>query len=263
MVRKQFLTRLGEEINGVIAEWCDEKRSECYWREPLIAAASARDPLFGELRRIVDPGHAMPGEILPGAEAVIVFFLPFQQWLGRENDQAGFNAARSWAESYVATNQLIGAINERLRRRVEEAGYRAAITPATHNFDERKLVSRWSHKHLAYIAGLGKFGRHHQLITASGCCGRLGSLITSMPLLPTSRSDNEWCLEKTGIECSACVSKCSYGALLETAYDRRRCYEQCLINDRFFSDLSLVDVCGKCGCEVPCSYGIPAGTGGK
>ena len=77
MVRKQLLSRLGEEINDVIAEWCDEKRSECYWREPLVAAASARDPLFGELLRIVDPGHAMPGEILPGAEAVIVFFSSF------------------------------------------------------------------------------------------------------------------------------------------------------------------------------------------
>ena len=185
------------------------------------------------------------------------FFFLFSNGLGGKTTGPGFHAARSWAESYVATNQLIGAINERLQRRVEASGYRAATTPATHNFDEQKLVSRWSHKHLAYIAGLGKFGRHHQLITASGCCGRLGSLITSMPLTFDPRPAEEWCLEKAGIECSACVSKCSYEALLETGYDRRRCYEQCLINDRFFSDLPLVDVCGKCGCEVPCSYGIP------
>ena len=199
----------------------------------------------------------MPADILPGAKAVIVFFLPFQQWLGKENDQAGFHAARSWAESYVATNELIRAINEYLKKRLEDAGYAAAITPATHNFDEQKLVSRWSHKHLAFIAGLGKFGCNHLLITASGCCGRLGSIATSMPLSPTPRLVEEWCLEKAGIECSACVSKCAYEALFETKYDRHRCYEQCLINDRFFDDLPLVDVCGKCGCEVPCSYSNP------
>jgi epoxyqueuosine reductase len=259
MAIEQPLTRFRDEIKTVVAGWCDEKKSANYWREPLIAAASASDPLFAELRRVVDPAHAMPGDILPGAKAVIVFFLPFQRWLGKENDQAGFNAARSWAESYVATNELIRAINEHLKRRLEETGYRTAITPATHNFDEQKLVSRWSHKHLAYIAGLGTFGCHHLLITASGCCGRLGSIITSMPVPPTPRSDNEWCLEKAGNECFACVSKCIYEALFETSYNRLRCYEQCLLNDKSFGDLPLVDVCGKCGCEVPCSYGIPLG----
>jgi epoxyqueuosine reductase len=263
MMIEQSMIRLRDEIENVIAAWCRQEKSENYWREPLIAAASAIDPLFEELRRLVDPGHAMPGDILSGAKAVIVFFLPFQEWLGKENDQAGFNAARSWAQSYVATNQIIRDINDHLKARLEDAGYRAAVTPATHNFDEQKLVSRWSHKHLAYIAGLGKFGCHHQLITASGCCGRLGSIITSMPLSPTPRQDDEWCLEKAGHNCSACVSKCAYDALFETRYDRHRCYEQCLINDRFFDDLPLVDVCGKCGCEVPCSYRIPRAASGK
>jgi epoxyqueuosine reductase len=263
MVIEQPLIWLREEIQSVVAGWCEEKKSENYWREPLTAAASASDSLFGELRRVVDPGHAMPRDILPGAKAVIVFFLPFQQWLGEENDQTEFHAARSWAESYVASNDLIRAINEHLKSRLEDAGYDAAITPATHNFDEQKLVSRWSHKHLAFISGLGKFGCNHLLITASGCCGRLGSIATSMPLSPTPRPDSEWCLEKAGIECFACVSKCAYEALFASRYDRHRCYEQCLINDRYFADLPLVDVCGKCGCEVPCSYRIPTGTAGK
>jgi epoxyqueuosine reductase len=256
-VIEQVLIGLRNEILDVLATWCSREKSENYWREPLIAAASVDDPLFEKLRHFVDPAHAMPSDILAGARAVIVYFLPFQQWLGKENDQAGFNAARSWAQSYLDTNQLIGEVNHHLRKHLEEAGYRAAVTPATHNFDEQKLLSRWSHKHLAYIAGLGKFGRHYQLITASGCCGRLGSIATSMPISPTSRPAGEWCLEKAGHECSACVSKCAYDALLETRYDRHRCYEQCLINDRFFDDLPLVDVCGKCGCEVPCSYNIP------
>ena len=50
---------------------------------------------------------------------------------------------------------------------------------ATHNFDEAKLVSYWSQKHVAYMAGLGKFGLHHMIITEKGCCGRLGSIVTN------------------------------------------------------------------------------------
>jgi epoxyqueuosine reductase len=257
MIGDQLHTRLQEEIRSVIAEWVGEKKSENYWREPLVAVASASDPLFMELRRVVDPEHAMPEDLLPGARAVVVFFLPFQQRLGEENDCFGFHAARSWAEAYVATNQLIQAINTHLNRRLEEAGYRSTVTPATHNFDEEKLVSRWSHKHLAYIAGLGTFGHHHQLITASGCCGRLGSIVTDAPLSPTPRPAAEWCLVKAGRECHACVQKCPCGALSESEFDRKRCYAQCLINDRYYGDLPLVDVCGKCACEAPCSYSTP------
>jgi epoxyqueuosine reductase QueG len=157
----------------------------------------------------------------------------------------------------VATNQLIRGINTHLDALMENAGYRSAVTPATHNFDEKKLVSRWSHKHLGYIAGIGTFGHHHQLITASGCCGRLGSLVTQMPLPPTPRPAEQWCLVKAGRDCQACVAKCPCGALSERDFNRRRCYAQCLTNDAHYKDLPLVDVCGKCGCQVPCSYGIP------
>jgi epoxyqueuosine reductase len=251
------MIRLREEIRSVIGKWVAGKRTVNYWREPLVAIAAAADPLFRELRRVVDPSHALPEDILPGARSVVVFFLPFQDWLGKENDQSGSHAARSWAESYVVTNQLIQAINVHLSERLEEAGHASAITPATHNFDEEKLISQWSHKHLAYIAGLGTFGCHHLLITAAGCSGRLGSLVTSMPLPPTARPAAEWCLAKAGRDCLACVSKCSYEALFENQYDRHRCYEQCLINKRYFRDLPLADVCGKCACEVPCSFGIP------
>ena len=248
---------LREEIQKVLVEWVEGRKSRNYWREPLVAIASATDPLFGELRKVIDPEHAMPEDLLPGAQSVIVFFLPFLQWVGEENDRAEVYAARSWAESYTTTNRLIQTINAHLKARLEEAGYLSAITPATHNFDEKKLISLWSHKHLGYIAGLGTFGCHHLLITAAGCCGRLGSLITSMPLSPTRRPAAEFCLVKAGRECYACVSKCSYEALLEDEYDRHRCYEQCLTNDKYYSDLPLVDVCGKCACEVPCSYRIP------
>jgi len=254
---RTYLVSLRAEIEGVV----DERRGdngEDYWQGALVGVASAEDPLFKELRRVVDPEHAMPGDILSGARSVIVYFLAFRESLGKENGQQRAFAARRWAEAYTSTNGLIESINLHLKTCLEKSGYAAALTPATHNFDEKRLVSRWSHKHLAFIAGLGTFGHHHLLITQAGCCGRLGSLATTLPLPPTARPRGELCLQKAGHPCFACVAKCRYAALHKTHFDRHACYRQCLRNDSHYSDLPLVDVCGKCACEVPCSYQVPA-----
>jgi hypothetical protein len=48
---------------------------------------------------------------------------------------------------------------------LEKSDFRSVILPPTHNFDEKKLISDWSHKHIGFIAGLGKFGLHQMLIT--------------------------------------------------------------------------------------------------
>ena len=246
------------EAQEAIRLWRERHSGDNYWEEPLLAVARADDPLFPRLKEVASPEHSLPRDILPGARSVVVFFLPFQKRVGRENAEATPFAARSWAEAYVTTNRLIESVNIRLKACLEQAGHQAAITPATHNFDTQRLVSGWSHKHVAYIAGLGTFGINHLLITRAGCCGRLGSLITSMPLPPAPRPHEEWCLTKAGRKCLACVAKCSYGALHENRFDRHACYEQCLHNDAHFSDLPLVDVCGKCSCGMPCSHEIPA-----
>lgn len=41
--------------------------------------------------------------------------------------------------------------------------------------------------------------------------------------------------------------------LIIDCFDRHKCYEMSLINDKFHSDLGLVDVCGKCLVDLPCS----------
>ncbi len=252
-----MLERLREEAGRVVSNWEKERPRDGLWREPLMAVASADDPLFSSLRTVVAPDHAMPTDLLPGARSVLVFFIPFHRRLGRENDREPHFTARSWAQAYVITNQLIQAVNEQLRTAIRQRGYEACITPATHNFDEERLVSGWSHKHAGFIAGLGTFGSHHWLITEAGCCGRLGSLVTTMPLEPTPRPDFEYCLIKAGRKCGGCIEKCRYEALFPDRFDRQACYRQCLVNDAHYADLPLVDVCGKCGCEVPCSYAIP------
>jgi len=106
-----------------------------------------------------------------------VVFIPFVRELAAENNEGPF-PCRNWGLAYEATNFLINNLCERIKNFLEKAGYETALVPATHNFDHEKLTARWSHKHLGYIAGLGRFGVNAQLITPSGCAGRLGSLVT-------------------------------------------------------------------------------------
>ncbi|MEJ5347537.1 MAG: epoxyqueuosine reductase [Desulfosoma sp.] len=245
-------------IEDRIQLWADRHGGRSYWRLPAcVGIAHVHDPLFEKLRLVTTPDHALPQDLLANAVSVIVFFLPFQESLAKENHKEKPYAARSWAEAYVATNALIAEISSAMHDRLAQEGYESAVTPATHNFDEKRLVSRWSHKHLGYIAGLGTFGIHHQLITEQGACGRLGSLVTSKPIEPTPRQPAEYCLAKSGHTCEVCVRRCVYGALTADGLDRHRCYAQLLENDRHYNDLPLVDVCGKCVANVPCSYGIP------
>jgi len=240
-------------VQETLHSWKEETGRD-YWRSPLVAAASAEDPLFAELKTAVGPDHAMPGDLLESARSVVAFFLPFKRSLGRDNDAEPFYACRDWAEAYVETNRLIARIGDDLSMLLDG---RAVSTPATHNFDEERLVSGWSHRHVAFIAGLGTLGRNNLLVTRAGCCGRLGTVVTDADLPVTPRPRQQWCLEKAGLPCEACLVKCRYDALTKDGFDRHACYRQLMLNDACFADLPLTDVCGKCSCELPCSYEIP------
>lgn len=228
-----------------------------WWREPLLATAQV-DGRFQSLPKIASDEHLLPRDLLPSAKTVIVFFIPFVQTLIDENSPGKF-PCRNWGVAYEATNALIGLVAEEIREQLAAQGYSSALTPATHNFDEVKLVSRWSHKHLAYLSGLGRFGVNTQLITPSGCAGRLGSLVTAAELgdnpLVQSR---ELCLHKANKECLKCLKRCPVGALREEGIDRQRCWMRLKLNLNRTEALAglqeTTHVCGKCVVELPCSH---------
>jgi epoxyqueuosine reductase QueG len=228
------------------------------WGVPLVGFAAADDPLFAQLKEAVRLSHATPGELLAGARTVIVYFLPFSRNIPRSNRQEQ-TASREWAVAYVETNQLIIDLNRHLGDVLQERGYASKVLPPTHNFDVEQLMADWSHKHIAYVAGLGKFGLHHMLITEKGCCGRFGSLVTDATIPPTPRPEGEFCLGRQDGSCRVCLQKCPVGALTEDAYDRHKCYALLLENAEIYASEGLADVCGKCVSVVPCSFANPVG----
>lgn len=227
------------------------------WQEPLVAFADARDHLFERLGQWASPDHAMPQSLLPGAGSVAVYFLPFESDVPRSN-RTSRHASDQWAQAYVETNALITSLNMHLTGLLRAHGLTAAGIPPTHNFDQERLMSHWSHRHVAWIAGLGTFGVHGMIITQRGCCGRLGSLVISGECEPTARPGYEFCLHKHGRTCLACVKKCRAGALQEDSFDHRLCYSILLENARVHENKGLADVCGKCLSMVPCSGTNPA-----
>jgi epoxyqueuosine reductase QueG len=231
-------------------------RTETKWKNPLVAYASASDPLFNDLKNIVSPTHALPADLLASAETVIAFFIPFVHEVSRSNITNPYSS-RQWAIAYLETNRLISDLNQFIHIELGKLGFDSSNLPATHNFDETTLLSDWSHKHVGYIAGLGKFGLHQMLITERGCSGRLGSIVTNMKLQPTPRPDKEFCLYRVNQSCRRCVSACPNGALQLDAFDRHHCYQSCLENADRYTILGLADVCGKCVTGMPCTFVNP------
>jgi epoxyqueuosine reductase QueG len=244
-----------------VAQYPEETNEPAIWRPPLVASAQA-DERFDILPKIAADDHALPRDILPEARSVLVFFIPFHKALAKENHK-GEIPCRNWGLAYQATNRLIGRLSGHLKTDLEARGHATELTPATHNFDPQRLMSRWSHKHLGYIAGLGRFGVNAQFITPKGCAGRLGSFATAAdlgdhPLV----TEDELCLHKRGKSCLACVKRCPVEAISEAGIDRQRCWARLNHNLDETEQLAGLDshthVCGKCQVLVPCSLKIPA-----
>ena len=238
-----------KELYSVLKRTVEESGLPFY-REPLMGTADTDSSCITRLKSIVHPDHLLPGDILPGCRSVVAYFLPFREDIVRENRQ-GRSASRLWAEVYIVTNRLLQKIAEKMKDRLAAEGFRCAWEKPTHNFDEDLLVSYWSHKHLAFACGLGRFGRNQLLITGRGCAGRLGSLVTDCHLESDQYlADTPFYSCPEG--CSYCERHCPAGALGEGGLDRKACYKILLENDRLYPDLDLCDVCGKCS-TGPCA----------
>ncbi len=246
-------------VESIIKEYVEKypqnKEVQTVWKEPLIAYASAEDVLFPQLKTLISPTHALPGDFLPEAKTVIAYFLPFEESIVTSNID-GREASKIWGIAYIDTNQLIFDLNTRLEAELVKLGYQATIIPATHNFYKDKLISDWSHRHVAYIAGLGKFGLNNMLITEKGCCGRIGTVVTSLEIEPTGRSEAEYCLYKSKGICQKCSDRCVNGSLTLEGFDRHKCYEMCLENNDRLA-IGQASVCGKCLVGMPCSFKRP------
>lgn len=245
-----------KEIQSFVSDYQNNKDINTEWGVPIVGFAAADDPLFAQLKSVVAPTHAVPEDFLTDAKTAIVFFIPFPRSLTVTNKKERMSS-KEWAVAYIETNELILQLSLHLKEFFQVKGHLSFTIPATHNWDEEKLISDWSHRHIAYIAGVGNFGLNNMLITDKGCCGRIGSFITAAVIEPDTRDDQASCLYKFDGTCKMCAKKCVNEALFEDSFDRFKCYDMLLENVDEHSSIGYADVCGKCLVGVPCSHNNP------
>ncbi|MBC2735290.1 MAG: epoxyqueuosine reductase [Desulfobacteraceae bacterium] len=251
---------LSQWLVDYVAAYPEKYNQIAIWREPIMACAPA-DDRFLRLKEITVPDHALPEDLLPGANTVVVWFIPFKHHLQMDNT-GGKRPALSWGRAYLSTNDMINRIGSAVKDVIEKSGGEAALTPATHNFDKKRMVSLWSHKHLGHLIGLGCYGTNCQLITPAGCSGRMGSLVTNLALgeHPLVAAD-ELCLVKAGKKCGKCITSCPVDALSEDGLDRPLCHAR--LRENFHLLMApdglpdTTSVCAKCQVGMPCSATSP------
>lgn len=267
------MTESQRELAGKIISFVreDELNSlggTCYiYDEPLVGFARAHDPLFDQLKNeeIIGKVHKTPLEWLPGASTVISYFLPFSREVRLSNYKDGL-ASEEWLRGRIQGEGLNNKLRKCLVEELTASGGRA-IAPVLEKgwmADYEMLLSNWSERHAAFIAGLGAFGLNRGLITPKGMAGRFGSVITDLEFAPSRRpyqSPFEYCPFLVDGSCGVCIDRCPVGAITTAGKDKKRCHQYIFIEDPQ-AEIRVKygypqSACGKCQTSVPCENGIP------
>lgn len=262
---KQAVT---EFITDYIRSYQERDAIATSYGEPIVGFADAWHPYIQNLKQIISPTHELPQNILPDAKIIIAYYIPFTKDMAKTNSYAGLLASAEWARAYEETNALFAELNEEIICFIQRKKGLAGVTPKAMTFDQSRLISDWSHRHIAYAAGLGTFGLNNMLLTRKGCCGRFSTVVTNLDLESDQPLDEEYCLYKRNGTCGACVRHCPTGALTCDGYDRFKCYALCQENARKYTQFGSSytnedgtapnsigsEVCGKCIAGSPCAF---------
>lgn len=256
--------------------------AEPIFDEPLVGFVRGDDPIFQQLKEIIGPHHFTPFEIMkwqaenngvhpppPEDISVVSFVMPLTANTRRDN-----TAATEWLSERWAQARLLGEIFSQTMVReivtdLMNRGILAVSPDVTPNFNKKRYpevgwASPWSHRHIAYAAGLGTFGMQDFLITEKGCAHRLGSFVVNLKLSPNRQRPDDIhanCLHYQGYNCLKCASRCPVNAITaERAHDKEMCYQKVAKSLKYCNKQYHIFIygCGLCATGVPCESGIPA-----
>ncbi len=238
-----------------------------YFDEPLLGVAAAADPIFDDLKGIIGSFHRTPREILPGAASVVCWVLPIGRATRESNRRERELPSLAWARTRRFGEELNNSLRRHLVAWLGERGGAAVaplLAPDWQRFNDTPvgIASTWSERHAAYAAGLGTFSLSDGLITARGIAHRLGSVVTDLPLAPTSAGRpgvRDHCLFYGGT-CTSCIARCPTGAISPAGHDKALCaaYVEGPAAAGLAGPLGAsVPSCGLCQTRVPCEHRIP------
>jgi epoxyqueuosine reductase len=222
---------------------------------PIMGVVRGQDKIFEDFRRVVAPRHIRPADFLrkqfPALDGrapirVVSWAFPFSREI------LNSNRGREWpSELYsVARNNGAALIHDTIGeivRILQSHGFASAAPAQTDEYDAFRspgftFSSTWSERHVAYAAGLGRFGLNGCLITPLGTNVRFASLVTCLPLevRPEKKPDyRSPCLEDGGKNCGRCLERCPVQAISRSGLDKSKCYDRRqAIRRKFLTDYS-------------------------
>jgi len=250
--------------------------------EPLVGFARGDDPIFKEYKGVIGSFHLTPQEIMrwqaeqngvepPGAAdiSVVSYILPIIKETKRDNARREEWLSERWAQTRRAGEMFSRTVAGEIVAELMGDGILAVAPDSAPFFGKKKYpgpgwASPWSHRHMAYAAGLGTFGVHDFLITEKGAAHRCGSFVVALKLSPDRKRPDDihaHCLFHQNGTCLECAKKCPVQAISEKGHDKDLCYgrvakslKYCIRNYHTF-----IIGCGLCSTGVPCESAIPKG----
>lgn len=251
------------------------------YNAPLVGFVRGDDPLFEEYKRIIGPHHFTPAEIMawqahaqgvpapkPEDLSVVCLVMPFAKATIEDNARQTQWLSERWAQTRLLGEIFSQTLVREMVTLLMGKGILAVAPDATPMFRKKHYAkvgwaSPWSHRHVAYAAGLGTFGIHDFLISEKGAAHRITSFVVNVRLKPNRARPADihaHCLHYQGRTCMLCAYRCPVQAITTAGgHDKDACAERCKHSIPYVNNNYHIFIygCGLCATGVPCATGIP------
>lgn len=252
---------------------------EPMWDGPIVGFARGDDPYFRHYKDTIGEFYWLPRDVFrlgTGEETedgqLTVVSIGFPQTGNTKRDQR--NAAGMPSERWLYTRgeweKFIARVSSDIVDRLKDRGIQAVSLDSIREFSKQTspkfgMASTWSHRHTAFVAGLGTFGLSDGLITEKGKAMRFTTIIVKGIVEPTVRPYRDYhayCKFYTENSCGACIARCPVNAITRDGHDKEKCSEYLEkikheIGPDFVRNSEYISGCGLCQSKVPCQDRIP------
>lgn len=195
------------ELKQALREWCQDREI------PVMGVAAVSrwelPPMYPWM-----PESFYPRSIYPDARSVIVIGLPVHLPVLETTPSIYYH------ELYQTMNRILDENTYQMAEWLNQKGYPSLFVPRDGYGSLEVLlknpVAFFSHRHAAYLSGLGTFGINNMILTPGyGPRIRFGSVFTAATIPPDPVMQEDLC-----IQCMRCVEMCPSQALYKEAYPR-------------------------------------------
>jgi epoxyqueuosine reductase QueG len=195
-----------EDLKNEILNKCHKLGIKIVGFAPITRWSHPPKSLPNKFKEWIPPEY-YPQNIYPETKTVIIIGLPVPLPIIETTPSIWYH------EIYNTINQLLDQKAYEIADYLTSKGYPSISLPrdAYSNIDEliKKPYTFFSHKHAAYLAGLGSFGQNNVLLTPEyGPRVRFTSILTTAQIKPDPLKNTDYCTH-----CHQCMENCPIHAI--------------------------------------------------